>query len=213
MALVSKSARGKYDRTQSPEQRYEQLHEKLLDDATAVFAARGYNATRVDDLVEHAGISRRTLYQHFDSLEAVLEAVYERAIRTSFEVLMERLRGVTDPIACIRTGVTTYYELIADNPDAARVVFDQYRQAGPAQAAKYALNTTRYATLMLQFLSAAHAAGCIGRAPDELTTYALTKGLEAAGVRALDRGELASLRDIAPAMADLVIAAFSAARP
>lgn len=209
---MTKSARGKYDRTQSPAQRYEQLHERLLDAATEVFAERGYNATRVDDLVAAAGISRRTLYEHFDSLEAALDAVYDRAIRTSFQIMMARLAGVTDPIDRIRAGVAAYYDMIADNPAAARVVFDQYRQAGPAQAAKYALNTTRYATLMLEILNLAHAAGRLGRPPDELTTYALTKACEAAGVRALDRGELASLRDIAPVMAELLLNAFRARR-
>ena len=66
---MSRSLRGKYDRSQTQQQRHDAAHEKLLDDATEVFAARGYANTRVDDLVEHSGISRRTLYQHFDSVE------------------------------------------------------------------------------------------------------------------------------------------------
>ena len=205
---MTKSARGKYDRSQSTEERFQQMHEKLLDAATTVFAERGYSATRVDDVVDYAGISRRTLYQHFESLEAVLDEIYDRAIRTSFQVLVPRLAGVTDPIERIRAGVGAYYELIADNPAAARVVFDQYRQAGPAQAARYALNTTRYAMLMLEILNGAYAAKRLRRAPDELTVYVLVKGLEAAAMRALDRGELGSLHDIASVMAELVINAF-----
>jgi hypothetical protein len=51
---VTKSSRGKYDRSQSTSERHEQTHEKLLDDATEVFAARGYRDTRVDDLVEYS---------------------------------------------------------------------------------------------------------------------------------------------------------------
>jgi AcrR family transcriptional regulator len=142
---MPRSARGKYDRSQPVAARHAELHEKLLDDATEVFAERGYAQTRVDDLVERSRISRRTLYEHFDSIDAVMEAVYERAVRISFTTIVQKLMGVTDPIERVHVGVRAYYEMIRDNPSAALVVFQEYRNAGPKQAAKYELNTTRSA--------------------------------------------------------------------
>lgn len=56
---------------------------KLLDAATQVFAERGYAGTRVADIVEATGMSRRTLYQLFDSVDAILTEVYDRAVRIS----------------------------------------------------------------------------------------------------------------------------------
>jgi AcrR family transcriptional regulator len=200
--------RGKYDRALSSVQRQELAREKLLDDATEVFATRGYRATRVDDIVEYAGISRRTLYAHFDSVEAILSEIYERAVRTNLGIVFARLTDVVDPIERIHVGILAYYETIAANPSAARVVFEEYRYAGPEQAAKFELNTSRYAMLMLEFLNAARAAGRIRRAPDETSVYALTKGLEAVGVRALHRGEHAQLPAVAPIMSTLLIEAF-----
>ena len=88
-------------------------------------------------------------------------------------------------------------------------MFEEYRYAGPTQAARYELNTARYAMLMLEFLNAAHAAGRLGRRPDELTVFALTKACEAVGVRALHRGEHAKLGEAAPVMSRLLIDAFS----
>ena len=206
-------ARGKYDRAQSSEQRHGLRREQLLDDATEVFAARGYAGTRVDDIVERAGISRRTLYQHFDSVEAIITEVYDRAVRINFAAILQRLMTVNDPIERIEAGVAAYYETIATNPAAARVVFEEYRYAGAAQAARYELNTTRYAMLMLEFLNAAFAAGRLGRRPDETSVYALTKALEAVGTRALHRGEHAALPSVAPTMATLIIEAFGGSRP
>jgi AcrR family transcriptional regulator len=206
------AGRGKYDRSQSSEERREERRERLLDSATEVFAARGYAGTRVDDIVEHAGISRRTLYEEFESVDAILTDVYERAVRISFTSILERLVVVQDPLDRIRAGVAVYYELIAANPSAARVVFEVYRHAGPAQAARYELNTTRYTLLLLESLNAAHAAGQLGRAPDEASVYALTKGLEAVGVRAMNRGEHGRLGELAQGMASLIIEAFRAPR-
>jgi AcrR family transcriptional regulator len=163
----------------------------------------------VDDLVEYSKISRRTLYQHFDSIDAVLEEVYERAVRINFTTIAQKLMTATDPIERVHVGVRSYFEMIAENPAAAKVVFQEYRNAGPAQAAKYELNTTRYAMLMLEFLNVAYAARRLGRLPDETSAYALTKAIEAVGVRALVRGEHATLPEVAtPIMAALIIEAF-----
>lgn len=200
--------RGKYDRSQTVQERHGELHERLLDSATEVFAARGYAGTRVEDLVEHAGISRRTLYEHFDSVHAILDEVYERAVRISFSTVVQKLMGVVDPLERVEVGVRAYYEMIRDNASAAKVVFEVYRNAGPAQAAKYELNTARYATLMQEFLTIAFAAGRLNRAPDETSVFALIKGLDAVAIRALSRGEHATLPDVAPAMARLIVDAF-----
>ena len=200
--------RGKYDRAQTAAERQSERIERVLDAATEVFAARGYAGTRVDDLVEAAGISRRTLYEDFESVEAVLTAVYERAVRINFTTIFEKLVRVTDPIERVHVGVAAYFDMIAENPAAARVVFEEYRQAGAEQAARYELNTSRYVALMLEFLGAAHAAGRLGRAPDEASVYALIKGIDALALRAVHRKELDRLPALAPVMASLVIDAF-----
>jgi AcrR family transcriptional regulator len=202
------STRGRYDRSLTGEQRAEERMEKLLDAATDVFAHRGYAGTRVDDIVEATGMSRRTLYQHFDSVDAILTEVYDRAVRISLTTLVARLSAVSDPIERIHAGVQAWFDMIAENPSAARVVFDVYQHAGAAQAAKYELNTSRYAMLMLEAVSAAFASGKVGRAPDETSIYVLVKGIEALCVRSLHRGEQAQLPSQAPQMAKLIIEAF-----
>ena len=206
--MTKASARGKYDRTQTAEQRTEERLEKLLDAATIVFAERGYANTRVDDIVEATGMSRRTLYQLFESVDAILTEVYERAVRISFTTLVQGIMTVSDPIERIEAAMQTWFDLIASNPAAATVVFDVYRHAGPTQAAKYELNTARYSMLLLEAANAAFAAKRLGRAPDETTVYVLIKGIEAVGVRALQRGEHAQLPALAPQMAKLIIEAF-----
>ena len=205
---MTKATRGKYDRSLTTEQRQGERLEKLLDAATDVFAQRGYAGTRVDDIVEATGMSRRTLYELFDSVDEILTEVYDRAVRIAFTTIVQRLMAVTDPIERIEAGVQAWFDMIAENPSAATVVFDVYRHAGPTQAAKYELNTARFSMLLLEAGSAAFAAGKLARAPDETTVYVLIKGIEALGVRALHRKEHAQLPAQAPQMARLVIEAF-----
>lgn len=207
------SGRGKYDRSQTSTARGAERRERLLDSATKVFARRGYASTRVDDIVEHAGISRRSLYEAFDSLEQILTEIYERAMRITFNTILERLLTITDPVERVHVGIAAYYESIASSPSAARVIFEEYRIAGPTQAARFELNTTRFTMLLLKSLSAAFATGQLGRAPDEVTVYALIKGCEAIAVRAIHRGEHAQLPDVAPTMSRLILEAFRSPAP
>lgn len=206
--MVRPSGPGRYDRSLSTDERTRTRREALLDGATEVFARRGYAGTRVDDIVEQTGISRRTLYQHFESVDTLLEQIYERAVRESFKFVLARLGRARDPVDRIHAGIAAFYALIAEHPAAARVVFEVYRNAGAAQATRHELNTTRYATVMLDFLNGVFAAGKISRPPDEATVYALSKGLEAVAVRALHREEHASLPSMAPAMSHMVLHAF-----
>lgn len=203
--MVRPHGPGRYDRSLTPDQRSSARVELILDQATEVFAVRGYVGTRVEDIVQQTGISRRTLYQHFDSIDELLRQIYDRAVTASFTTVLERLMTVNDPIDRVHVGVASFMGLMADNPSAARVVFEVYRHAGPSQAAHHELNTTRWARIMFDFLNAAHAAGRVVRAPDEPTVYALAKGLEALGVRAIVRGEPGSLHALAAKMSALLI--------
>jgi TetR/AcrR family transcriptional regulator, fatty acid metabolism regulator protein len=53
--------------------------EQILAAAVRVFAARGYEATRVGDIAAEAGVAYGLVYHYFGSKEAVLEAVFHEA--------------------------------------------------------------------------------------------------------------------------------------
>lgn len=53
---------------------------QVLDAAQVVFGERGYGATRIDDIAQHAGLSKGGVYAHFDSKEAIFEALLRRAL-------------------------------------------------------------------------------------------------------------------------------------
>jgi AcrR family transcriptional regulator len=51
---------------------------ELLDCAQALFVEVGYEAATIADIIERAGVSKGGFYHHFDSKEALLEALAER---------------------------------------------------------------------------------------------------------------------------------------
>ncbi len=50
---------------------------KILDAAYELFRRRGFSRVNVDEIAAAAGITKRTLYAHFPSKDALLEAVLE----------------------------------------------------------------------------------------------------------------------------------------
>jgi AcrR family transcriptional regulator len=59
--------------------------EALLDTATRLFTERGFKSTGIAEILADAGVAKGTLYQHFESKEALIEAVLRR--------MGERFRG------------------------------------------------------------------------------------------------------------------------
>jgi AcrR family transcriptional regulator len=65
----------------------------LLDVAVQVFTERGYDGTSMGDLAQASGLSKSSLYHHFDSKEQLLRAALDRAVEPLFAVVEEPAAG------------------------------------------------------------------------------------------------------------------------
>lgn len=77
---------------------------RIMDAAYALFRERGYTRVNVDEISAAAGITKRTLYSHFESkdtlLEAVLEAQHALAF-AAFQLFGRKLSGSPESIVRI----------------------------------------------------------------------------------------------------------------
>ncbi|MBW2725482.1 MAG: TetR/AcrR family transcriptional regulator [Deltaproteobacteria bacterium] len=67
----------------------EQTAERILDAAENLFASRGYAGTTLRDVAEAVGLRTPSLYNHFESKDALYEAVLERGISPVLKALVE----------------------------------------------------------------------------------------------------------------------------
>ena len=58
------------------------------------FIARGFAATRLDDVAKRAGVAKGTIYLHFKDKEAL----FEELIRTAIVPLVNRLAAAPPPV-------------------------------------------------------------------------------------------------------------------
>jgi AcrR family transcriptional regulator len=84
---------------------------RLVATAARLFADKGYEATSIEDLLRELGMSRGALYHHFDSKEAVFEAVLHQVEAEVAEATVAASRGARDPAAALRAGCEAFLDL------------------------------------------------------------------------------------------------------
>jgi AcrR family transcriptional regulator len=105
---------------------------QLLAAATDVFVNNGYHATVMDDIAEHAGVSKPVLYQHFPGKLELYLALLERHT----DELVHRVRGAIeethDNRQRVLNAVQAYFDFVDGDGGAFRLVFESDLRNQPA---------------------------------------------------------------------------------
>jgi len=115
----------------------ESQRERLLVAMADAVAAKGYVAVAVADVIERAGVSRRSFYEHFANKEECFLAAYDAGVATLLAAVAEAEAEVDpgDLAAVARVGTETYLQVLADNPAFARTFLIEVLAAGTAALA------------------------------------------------------------------------------
>ena len=107
---------------------------RLVDAMAHVVAEKGYGATTVADVVERAGVSRRTFYEQFADKEACFLATYDAGLAAVLSRISEAVE--VNPSAGwrerARSGVESFLALLASEPAFAQALQVEILTAGPA---------------------------------------------------------------------------------
>lgn len=106
MAVKRSQTKSRKPRTDAQRNR-----ERILDVAKEAFSQSGVNAS-LDEIAKEAGVGPGTLYRHFPTREALLEAVY----RTEVEKLaaaQQEFAKTLPPVEALRAWMLLFIDLIA----------------------------------------------------------------------------------------------------
>jgi len=95
----------------------------LLTAARGVFAAQGFVASRVEDIVAAAGVSHGTFYTYFANKSAVLDALIDDTASELLAVVEEPWDG-PDVQATIHTVIGRFVDVFAMHADVVRTWFE-----------------------------------------------------------------------------------------
>lgn len=88
----------------------------VVNAAERVFAAHGYDAARIADIVTEADMALGTLYSVLSGKAAILQAVHEDRLADLFTVARAAVGGASQPTEMILRGNAAFIRWLADNP-------------------------------------------------------------------------------------------------
>jgi AcrR family transcriptional regulator len=133
--------------------------EDILDEATQLFAERGYEGTSMSDLAERVGLRKASLFHHFTSKEVLYAAVLGRLVESVGQSIArsalapgtfeERASALSDAIT----------DLLGDQPFAARLLVREVMDWGPVARSELADQVLAVSNAAVMFVQAGQDAG------------------------------------------------------
>jgi AcrR family transcriptional regulator len=107
---------------------------RMLAAIAGAVSEKGYAATTVADVVDRAGVSRRTFYEQFPGKEECFVAAYDYGVEVVLGRMAEaaQAREVGDWRARLRSDLETYLQVLADEPEFAWALHVEVLGAGQA---------------------------------------------------------------------------------
>ncbi len=105
---------------------------QLLESALEVFVAQGYHAAAMDDIAERAGVSKPVLYQHFPGKLDLYTALLDTSCDAIIDNCRAALNSTQDNKLRVGAAMEAFYEYIAGNDGAFRLVFESDLTNEPA---------------------------------------------------------------------------------
>jgi len=87
--------------------------EGILAAAFAVFAAHGYEATRIDEVARRAGIAKGTIYLYFRDKEQLFRAVVRSLLQRRFDAVAGSFKGTAEQL--LRELLSRMYSQVVRN--------------------------------------------------------------------------------------------------
>ncbi len=106
----------------------------ILDAAATLFAAKGYQAASIRDIVKVAGMLPGSLYYHFANKDALLVAVYAEGVRRIDAAVTMALARETEPWARLEAACVAHLEALLVRSAYAKVVISVQPGDVPAVA-------------------------------------------------------------------------------
>jgi AcrR family transcriptional regulator len=78
------------------QRRSKETRRKLIDAARTVFAERGLDSTRIDEITERADVGKGTFYYHFGSKEKLVREVIGSVVEGLTQAVAQRCAGAGD---------------------------------------------------------------------------------------------------------------------
>jgi AcrR family transcriptional regulator len=179
--------------------------DRLTAGIIAVVAEHGYHAATVTQIVEAAGLSRRTFYGYFSTKEECFLDTYDLIAGHFGESMLEAAASAGGEWpGTVAVQLAAILDAFAANPDLVRFCFVAALGAGERIEARYRLSLERLLAQLRKGMPAPPAT----REPSLAAEQAAVGGLVALLVRRVEAGQGTTLPELLPSLVELILAPY-----
>lgn len=109
----------------------EPVRQRLISEATRLFAAQGFEGTSVQEIVIAAGVTKGAMYHYFDSKDDLLHEIYGRVLRMQMERLTQIAGGPGSIAERLHAAAADVVETTAENLDDSKIFFRSMHLLAP----------------------------------------------------------------------------------
>ena len=96
--------------------------QSILREAEELFAERGFEGTRLEDVAERVGVQRPALFYHFRDKRALYDAVVEDVFGTLLDRARAAFRGGRSLAESLEAAVTLWVDYVWERPTTAHIL-------------------------------------------------------------------------------------------
>lgn len=150
----------------------------------------------VEDIIAHAGVSRRTFYEHFKNREHAFLAAYDAGVAQLFQRVVGAVDAADTLPAKVREGLASFLLYLANEPAFARMCIVEVLAAGPEALARRDQAMKGFATLLSE--NARLLMPADGPPAPELLAETIVGGIYEAVYTRIRRDEYQALPELLP---------------
>ena len=121
---------------------------RITDAIAELTAERGYEATKIGDIVSRAGVARKTLYDNFGGKEEVFLAAFD----TTADEALQRVQAACEESGegweeRVQGALAAFLDFVGEEPARARMCMIEAMSATPASGQRYEATVQRFVAL------------------------------------------------------------------
>jgi AcrR family transcriptional regulator len=94
----------------------------IFDAAAEVFARRGYDGARLEEIASAAGVSKALIYEHFEGKRELFTQIFRRGTDELLGLVLASAAAEEDSHARLEAGLRTFLGFVSDQPAIWRVI-------------------------------------------------------------------------------------------
>jgi AcrR family transcriptional regulator len=171
----------------------------------AALDEKGFAEITTADIARHARMSKRTFYEHFDTKQDCLLALYVVASERALARIAESIDSSLGLDAQISTTTEVYFRSMQERPALLRTLLVEILAAGPQGREVRREINQRYANLLRKVVASTNTENGKRHFLSGAMATAVVGGLHELMLQAVESGDLTRLRRLARPAAELVL--------